>query len=229
MTEAQAHYTTTEKELLAVVYAFEKFQSYLVLSKSIVYTDHSAIKYLFTKKDAKPRLMRSVALRVDSTPWFADFINYHAGNFIVKGMSSQQKSKFFKDVCGSSDPAVCARQRSSRHTRSLPQWTHRGTSRCKSHCQKDFMGPFPSSKGNKYILVAVDYLSKWVEAKALPINDARVVCKFLKFLEPSSVIVEHIFAMTSLQRSCLNMESLIVSPLRITHRQVGRLKYRIVV
>nr|GEV47705.1 reverse transcriptase domain-containing protein [Tanacetum cinerariifolium] len=46
----------------------------------------------------------------------------------------------------------------------------------------DFMGPFPSSKGNKYILVAVDYLSKWVEAKALPTNDARVVVKFLKSL-----------------------------------------------
>ncbi|GJT33164.1 reverse transcriptase domain-containing protein [Tanacetum coccineum] len=44
----------------------------------------------------------------------------------------------------------------------------------------DFMGPFPSSKGNKYILVAVDYLSKWVEAKALPTNDARVVVKILK-------------------------------------------------
>nr|GEY21421.1 reverse transcriptase domain-containing protein [Tanacetum cinerariifolium] len=46
----------------------------------------------------------------------------------------------------------------------------------------DFMGPFSSSRGNKYILVAVDYLSKWVEAKALPTNDARVVCKFLKSL-----------------------------------------------
>nr|GEV87117.1 reverse transcriptase domain-containing protein [Tanacetum cinerariifolium] len=46
----------------------------------------------------------------------------------------------------------------------------------------DFMGPFPSSRGNKYILVAVDYLSKWVEVKALPTNDARDVCKFLKSL-----------------------------------------------
>ena len=46
----------------------------------------------------------------------------------------------------------------------------------------DFMGPFPSSKGNKYIIVVVDYSSKWVEAKALPTNDARVVVKFLKTL-----------------------------------------------
>ncbi|GJW13334.1 reverse transcriptase domain-containing protein [Tanacetum coccineum] len=273
MTEAQAHYTTTEKELLAVVYAFEKFRSYLVLSKSIVYTDHSAIKYLFTKKDAKPRLMRlenphqdkfenkeitetfpletlgSVALRVDSTPWFADFANYHAGNFIVKGMSSQQKNKFFKDVKHYfwDDPflfKICADQVIRRcvhdkealdileacHNR--PTGGHHGANltakkvfdagffwptiykdahelvkNCDS-CQRqgkisqrdempqnsiqvceifdvwgiDFMGPFPSSRGNKYILVAVDYLSKWVEAKALPTNDARVVCKFLKSL-----------------------------------------------
>ncbi|GKB65095.1 reverse transcriptase domain-containing protein, partial [Tanacetum coccineum] len=54
MTEAQIHYTTTEKEMLAVVYAFEKFRPYLVLSKSIVYTDHSALKYLMNKQDAKP-------------------------------------------------------------------------------------------------------------------------------------------------------------------------------
>nr|GEX13359.1 reverse transcriptase domain-containing protein [Tanacetum cinerariifolium] len=54
-TKAQIHYTTTEKERLAVVYAFEKFQPYLVLSKSIVYTDHSALKYLLNKQDAKPR------------------------------------------------------------------------------------------------------------------------------------------------------------------------------
>ncbi|GJU16612.1 reverse transcriptase domain-containing protein [Tanacetum coccineum] len=151
MTDAQAHYTTTEKELLAVVYAFEKFRSYLVLSKTIVYTDHSALKYLLAKQDAKPRLLRWILLLQEfdviirdkkgaenlaadhlsrlenphqgdlekkeinetfpletlgmisfhgdsSTPWFADIANYHAGNFVVKGMSSQQKKKFFKDV-----------------------------------------------------------------------------------------------------------------------------------
>nr|GFB59328.1 protein NYNRIN-like [Tanacetum cinerariifolium] len=63
----------------------------------------------------------------------------------------------------------------------------------------DFMGPFPSSKGNKYILVAVNYLSKWVEAKALPINDARVVVKFLKSLfsrfdTPKAIISDHKWA-----------------------------------
>ncbi|GJR49380.1 reverse transcriptase domain-containing protein [Tanacetum coccineum] len=68
MTEAQTHYTTTEKELLAVVYAFEKFRSYLVLSKSIVYTDHSAIKYLFAKKDAKAILMRWILLLQEFDP-----------------------------------------------------------------------------------------------------------------------------------------------------------------
>ncbi|GKA21060.1 reverse transcriptase domain-containing protein [Tanacetum coccineum] len=150
MTMLKPHLHVRQQRITCRVYAFEKFRSYLVLSKSIVYTNHSAIKYLFAKKDAKARLMRwilllqefdveirdkkgaenlaadhlsrlenphqnefenkeitetfpletlgSVALRDDNTPWFADFANYHAGNFIVKGMSSQQKNKFFKDV-----------------------------------------------------------------------------------------------------------------------------------
>ncbi|GKE82155.1 reverse transcriptase domain-containing protein, partial [Tanacetum coccineum] len=118
MIDAQAHYTTTEKELLVVVYAFKKFRPYLVLSKTIVYTDHSALKYLLAKQDAKPRLLRWILLlqefyviirdkkgaenleadHLSSTPWFADFANYHAGNYVIKGMSSQQKNKFFKDV-----------------------------------------------------------------------------------------------------------------------------------
>ncbi|KAD5507433.1 hypothetical protein E3N88_15136 [Mikania micrantha] len=59
---AQENYTTTEKELLAVVYAFDKFRSYLVLSKTVVYTNHAALRYLSAKKDAKPRLIRRILL-----------------------------------------------------------------------------------------------------------------------------------------------------------------------
>nr|GFA69698.1 reverse transcriptase domain-containing protein [Tanacetum cinerariifolium] len=141
MTDAQVHYTMTEKELLAVVYAFEKFRPYLVLSKTIVYTDHPALKYLLAKQDAKPRLLE----------------NPHQDEL--------------------------EKRKSPRHFLSRLLGI-------------DFMGPFPSSKGNKYILVAVDYFSKWVEAKALPTNDARVVVNFLKSLfarfgTPRAIISNH--------------------------------------
>nr|GFA39065.1 DNA-directed DNA polymerase [Tanacetum cinerariifolium] len=62
MNQAETNYTTTEKEMLAVVYAFENFHSYLIMNKSIVYTDHSALKYLFAKKDVKARLLRWILL-----------------------------------------------------------------------------------------------------------------------------------------------------------------------
>ncbi|GJY83431.1 reverse transcriptase domain-containing protein [Tanacetum coccineum] len=191
-----------------------------------------------------------VTFRSDSsTLWFADIANYHAGNFIVKGMSSQQKNKFFKDVKHYfwDDPylfKICSDQVIRRCVygkeavdiltacHNGPTGGHHGANytakkvfdsgffwptiyrdahdlvtRCDA-CQRrgkisqcdempqnaiqvceifdvwgiDFMGPFPSSRGNKYILVAIDYLSKWDEAKALPTNDARVVVKFLKQL-----------------------------------------------
>ena len=60
--EAQRNYTTTEKELLVVVYAFEIFCQYLVGSRVIVHTDHAAMKYLMQNKDVKPRLMRWILL-----------------------------------------------------------------------------------------------------------------------------------------------------------------------
>nr|GFC09655.1 retrovirus-related Pol polyprotein from transposon 17.6 [Tanacetum cinerariifolium] len=62
MNQAETNYTTTENEMHAVVYAFEKFRSYLIMNKSIVYTDHSSLKYLFAKKDAKARLLRWILL-----------------------------------------------------------------------------------------------------------------------------------------------------------------------
>ncbi|GJW16950.1 reverse transcriptase domain-containing protein [Tanacetum coccineum] len=60
MTEAETNYTTTEKEMLAVVYAFEKFRSYLIMNKSIVYTDHSALKLPLQIRRRQRRLLRWV-------------------------------------------------------------------------------------------------------------------------------------------------------------------------
>ncbi|KAL4324503.1 hypothetical protein GQ457_11G026440 [Hibiscus cannabinus] len=62
LNDAQTNYTTTEKEMLAVIFAFDKFRSYLIGTKVIVHTDHSTIKYLLSKKDAKPRLIRWILL-----------------------------------------------------------------------------------------------------------------------------------------------------------------------
>nr|GFA05670.1 reverse transcriptase domain-containing protein [Tanacetum cinerariifolium] len=81
----------------------------------------------------------------------------------------------------------------------------------------DFMGPFPSSKGNKYILVAVDYLSKWVEAKALHTNDARVVVKILKsyisrFGTPKAIISDRG------SHFCNDQFSRVMSKYGVTHR-----------
>nr|GEU30898.1 reverse transcriptase domain-containing protein [Tanacetum cinerariifolium] len=236
MTDAESNYTTTEKEMLAVVYAFKKFQLYLIMNKCIVHMDHSALKYLFTKKDAKERLLRWVLLlkefdfkfldtkgaenlAVDHlAPWFADFANYHAGNFIVKDQVIRRcvhgnEALNILEAChngptgGHHGANLTAKKvfNADLFWPTIYKDAHEFVKNCDS-CKRqgkisqrdempqnsiqiyeifdvwgiDFMGPFPSSRGNKYIIVAVNYLLKWVKAKALPTNDARVVCKFLK-------------------------------------------------
>ncbi|XP_024010349.1 uncharacterized protein LOC112085370 [Eutrema salsugineum] len=79
---SQEKYATTEKEMLAIVFAFEKFRSYLVGSKVVVYTDHAALSYLITKKDAKPRLLSQVSggqvcLKMLMRPFVSSYGNHY--------------------------------------------------------------------------------------------------------------------------------------------------------
>ncbi|KAK4382382.1 Retrovirus-related Pol polyprotein from transposon.6 [Sesamum angolense] len=60
---AQCNYSTTEKELLAIVFALDKFRSYLLGSKIVVFSNHAALKHLLSKKESKPRLIRWIDKR----------------------------------------------------------------------------------------------------------------------------------------------------------------------
>ncbi|GJU32687.1 reverse transcriptase domain-containing protein [Tanacetum coccineum] len=115
--EAQENYTTTEKELLALVFAFDKFRQYLVLYKTIVFTNHSTLRYLFTKQDAKPRLIRWILLLQEfdieirdkkerlmaisyknNEPWYADYTNHLASRVLPFRSTRQENQKFFNDL-----------------------------------------------------------------------------------------------------------------------------------
>nr|GEZ16720.1 hypothetical protein [Tanacetum cinerariifolium] len=170
---------------IKVVYAFEKFRSYLIMNKSIVHTDHSTLKYLFAKKDAKVRLLRWVLLlqefdfKVLDTKGAENLAANHLSrleNPYENVLDPKEINETFPletlsmvTFCGDSSASWFADFANYHASNFIVKGI-------------DFMGLFPSSQENKYILVAVDYLSKWVEAKSLPTNDARVVCKFLKSL-----------------------------------------------
>ncbi|GKD59184.1 reverse transcriptase domain-containing protein [Tanacetum coccineum] len=232
-----------------------------------MYTDHSPLKYLLAKQDAKPRLIRWILLLQefdviirdkkgaenladdhlsrlenphqdflenkeitetfpletlgmvtfrgdDSTPWFADFANYHAGNFVIKGMSSQQKNKFFKDVKHYfwDDPylfKICADQVIRRcvygqeavdiltDCHNGPTGGHYGANyTAKKVFDSGFFWPTIYHDAHD-LVTCCDACQRQgkisqrdempqnaiqVEEKALPTNDARVVCKILKSL-----------------------------------------------
>ena len=294
LSDAQMNYTTTEKELLAVVFALEKFRSYLLGSKVLVYSDHAALRHLLSKKDTKPRLIRWILLlqefdleildkkgsenmvadhisrilveynkeiigdrfpdeqlfSISSTsnlPWFAHIVNYLVTGQVPPYWSQQEKDRFFsqikyyfweepelfkhcsdqvirrcvpesefKSILNFCHSLACGGHFSGRKTAAkvlqsgfywptLFKDAHEFGRNCLK-CQQrgnisrkdmmplnpilvveifdvwgiDFMGPFPLSFGFEYILVAVDYVSKWIEAVATRTNDHKVVIKFIQ-------------------------------------------------
>ncbi|XP_058192106.1 uncharacterized protein LOC131309500 [Rhododendron vialii] len=248
LNDAQMNYSTTEKELLAVVFALDKFRSYLIGSPIVIYTDHAALKYLLTKQDAKARLIRWILLLqefdltikdkkgvenvvadhlsrlefedrtsklpiidtfpdeqlfgVSSTPWFADIVNYLVTGLLPTHWTSQERKQFLSRVKRFSfdDPYLFKYCPDQIIRRCVPD--SESCDRCQAlgkitrrnempqnpiliievfDCWGiDFMGPFPTSFGYLYILLAVDYVSKWVEAIPTRTNDAQVVVEFLR-------------------------------------------------
>ena len=300
---AQADYTTIEKEFLAVVFALEKFRSYIVGSPVTIFTDHAALKYLLSKQDTKPRLTRWILLCQEfnltikdkkgvenvvadhlsrlvpeSTshcipisdsfpdeqlfalvhcPWYADIVNYLVTGQIPAQWTSQQKRKFLTDIkkyyfddpylfkycpdqimrrCVPNDEQIriltfchseaCGGHFSARKTADKilqagfywPTLFKDCFYFCKTcvQCQQlegvtkrnmmpltsiliieifycwgiDFMVPFPPSCGYLYILLSVDYVSKWVEAIPTRTNVHKVVLKFIK--EHIFLVLEHL-------------------------------------
>ncbi|XP_022851119.1 uncharacterized protein LOC111372922 [Olea europaea var. sylvestris] len=185
LNDAQLNYATTEKELLAIVFAFDKFRPYLIGNKVIVYTDHSAIKYLIIKKEAKPRLIRCVLLLQKFHIEIKD--KKGTENIVADHLS-------LLELCVDQIIRRCAPKEEMTdilmHYHTLECGGHFGPHRtaAKNILEVelfdvwgiDFMGPIPSSYNNKYILLAVDYVSNWVEEIVTPTNDGKVVQNFLR-------------------------------------------------
>ncbi|GJW08591.1 putative nucleotidyltransferase, ribonuclease H [Tanacetum coccineum] len=272
MNDAQEHYTTTEKELMAVVYAFDKFRSYLIMSKTVNLplrlkkkrNKNLAVDHLSRLENPDLETLKEEAIRdsfpdeylmavhvreTAEDPWYADYANFLVSKIIPHGLTYHLRKKFLSDVKHYiwDDPylfklcpdGIIRRCVFGKEMQEILEHCHTGPTRghyrtditarkifesgfywptifrdaaryirdCDA-CQRtgnissrnqmpltniivsevfdiwgiDFMGPFPSLRNNKYILVAVDYVSKWVEAEALPTNNARVVVKFLRKL-----------------------------------------------
>ncbi|GJX66579.1 reverse transcriptase domain-containing protein [Tanacetum coccineum] len=194
--EAQENYTTTEKGLLVVVFAFDKFRQYLELFKTIVFIDYSAMRYLFTKQDAKPQLIRWILLLQEFDIEIRD--KKGAENIAADHLSRLENpnlGKLTKAEIRDLFPEEWLMMIFDKNNKPCgPSGGHHGIATTARkvfeagfywpHIFRDaqFMGPFPSSNRNKYILVRIEYVSKWVEAQAFPTNDAWNVVNFLKRL-----------------------------------------------
>ncbi|RDX82418.1 Retrovirus-related Pol polyprotein from transposon 17.6, partial [Mucuna pruriens] len=221
MNPAQSNYTTREKELLAIVFALDKFCSYLLGSKIIVFSNHAALRFLLNKPDAKSRLIRWMLLLQEFDIEIRD--KKGVENIKDEFLDDDQVIRMcIPEVEINSVLQLCHAAPRDGHYESTQ--TARKVLDCSLYwptifiyayqfvstydkCQKagmaitkrhempqqpilfcevldvwgiDFMGPFLVSNGYSYILLAVDYVSRWVEAITTKTNDAKVVVDFLK-------------------------------------------------
>ncbi|RVX04797.1 Transposon Ty3-I Gag-Pol polyprotein [Vitis vinifera] len=235
LNDAQRNYTTTEKELLVVVYALDKFRAYLIgfplwwillLQKfNLQIRDKKSVENVVADHLSRLNIAHDThglpinddfpeesLMLVEEVPWFAHIANYLVTGEIPSEWSSQDKKNFFAKVhayyweepflfkyCENQIIRKCVPKQekhgilshchgnacgghfaSQKTTMRVLQSGFWWPSLFKDAHEVNFMGPFPMSFGHSYILVGVDYVSKWVEAIPCRTNDHKVVLKFLK-------------------------------------------------
>nr|CAN63866.1 hypothetical protein VITISV_009558 [Vitis vinifera] len=275
LNEAKRNYTTIKKELLAVVFALEKFRAYLVGSFIIVFTDHSTLKYLLTKQDAKARLIRWILLlqefdlQIRDKKGVENVVADHLSRLAIAPNShvlpinddflEESLMLLEKNSLSNKESSTIARRVHVEATLPLrkiamkvlqsgfswPSLFKDAHTMCRScdRCQRlgkltrrnqmpmnpilvvdlfdvwgiDFIGPFPMSFGNSYILVGVDYVSKWVEAIPCKHNDHRVVLKFLK---------ENIFSRFGVHKAIISDETF--GQVELANREIKNILMKVV-
>ncbi|RVW19567.1 Retrovirus-related Pol polyprotein from transposon 17.6 [Vitis vinifera] len=224
LNEAQRNYTTTEKELLAVVFVLDKFRAYLGVEN--VVADHLSRLVIAHDSHGLPindDFPEESLMSIEVAPWYSHIANYLVIGEVPSEWSAQDKKHFFAKIhayyweepflfkyCADQIIRKCVPEQEQSGILSIVMIVHveDAHSMCKGcdRCQRlgkltrrnmmplnpilivdvfdvwgiDFMGPFPMSFGQSYILVGVDYVSKWVEAIPCRSNDHKVVLKFLK-------------------------------------------------
>ncbi|XP_052874568.1 uncharacterized protein LOC128280459 [Gossypium arboreum] len=183
---AQRNYSTTEKEPFAVIFALEKFHSYLLGTKSFVFSDHAALKYLMNKKEAKLRLIRWILLlqkfdlEIKDKKGSENLVADHLSHLPTSPVEPPLREQFPDETLMEAHASFpwCQRVRNLSRRSEMPlNPIH--------ICEifdvwgLDYMGPFTSLFGNLYIILAVDYVSKWIEAKTTRENDAKTTTNFL--------------------------------------------------